>query len=256
MRILSLETATYQGGIAYADGQQTSTRGPFEPRSASREILPAVDALLKETACPREKVELVAVSTGPGLFTGVRVGLAIAKGFCWALANGTPEGRSPLLIGVSTLEAIAHTGLKADLEPGDRLAAIADARRGEVYAAFFEINTQRALKRITPDIVVRPETMGKRLASLIRPPAENRPYYILGDGADRYEAELRADEGIRDRIQDLTNLPLAVARLGERQWQGSGEGAKPEALSPCYVRRPDARKPAVPLHQGSVSSSS
>ena len=138
MRILSLETATYFGGVAYVSDNDREAVGPFAPRESSREVLAAAHALLERHGCAKDGPDLVAVSTGPGLFTRVRVGLSIAKTLVWAQGHAG----STALVGVPTLEAVAAlaaNGRVYSAQPGDLVIAVTDARRGEVYAALFQV---------------------------------------------------------------------------------------------------------------------
>ncbi|MBN1866540.1 tRNA (adenosine(37)-N6)-threonylcarbamoyltransferase complex dimerization subunit type 1 TsaB [Candidatus Sumerlaeota bacterium] len=256
MHVLSFETATYFGGVGYlGPGGVEESRGPFESRAASREVLAAADGLLASHGCAREDLDLVAISTGPGLFTGVRVGMAIAKTLVWSQGS---KGRAAL-VGVPTLEAVASLAVAREGEgpaAGDRIAAITDARRGEVYAALFEVamgenpenRDARELHRLGEDIVVRPDRLVERL--IPESPddaAPDAPLWIIGDGATRYESLLRERLGERARIlsPEGTDLPLVLARLGRARYAG-GETSPPEALHPHYVRRPDARPPVLP----------
>jgi tRNA threonylcarbamoyl adenosine modification protein YeaZ len=138
MRILSLETATYFGGVAYVSDEDREAVGPFAPRESSRQVLAAAHALLERHGCEKDGPDLVAVSTGPGLFTGVRVGLSIAKTLVWAQGHAG----STALVGVPTLQAVAAlaaNGRDDSAQPGDLVIAVTDARRGEVYAALFQV---------------------------------------------------------------------------------------------------------------------
>ena len=160
MKILALETATYFGGIAYVDDAGSESLGPFAPRESSRQVMAAAEELLGTHNCSLSDLDTIAVSTGPGLFTGVRVGLSIAKTLAWA--QGT-SGHA-ILVGVPTLEAVASL---ADAPAGSLVLAVTDARRGEIYAALFCAGEDSfTLCAAGEDIVVRPE----RLAERVLPP--------------------------------------------------------------------------------------
>src|SRR5512146_120169 len=134
MRILALETATYFGGVAYVDGDVRESVGPFAPRESSREVLAEANSLLEKHRVKPGQLNLVAVATGPGLFTGVRVGLSIAKTLVWS----GKAGEGPALVGVPTLDAVASLAADEDgLSPASLVLAVTDARRGEVYACAF-----------------------------------------------------------------------------------------------------------------------
>ena len=246
MNILSLETATFFGGVAFLSDDARESLGPFASRESSRQVLAAADTLLERHACPLADLDVVAVSTGPGLFTGVRVGLAIAKSLAWA----GKEGSSPALVAVPTLEAVAYlavTGAETGAQPGEYVVAVTDARRGEVYAALFCVEQHEglALKPVSEDIVVRPDRMAERLLDTPGAEAlEGASVWMVGDGMDRYGDELLGSWKDRARVfpHEEGSLALRVADLGRARFElGMAEPA--ESVMPHYVRRPDARLP-------------
>jgi tRNA threonylcarbamoyladenosine biosynthesis protein TsaB len=105
----------------------------------SRTLLPMAESLLKNMDKTVRDVELVAVAHGPGSFTGLRIGMAEAKGLCWALEIP--------VVGVSTLEAMAYGGPTME---GAMLCCAMDARRGQVYNALFTVEGGKP-QRLTPD---------------------------------------------------------------------------------------------------------
>ncbi|HUT26118.1 MAG TPA: tRNA (adenosine(37)-N6)-threonylcarbamoyltransferase complex dimerization subunit type 1 TsaB [Sumerlaeia bacterium] len=288
MKILSLETATYFGGVGFLSSDVRESAGPFAPRGASGEILAAVHRFLSQCDCRSEDLDLVAVSTGPGLFTGVRVGLSIAKTLAWS-NSGT--GHGPALVGVPTLEAVASLALagRRSAAKGDLVAAVTDARRGEVYTALFQVAERRIdetrepesvrdgtnaatlpppptlgqahpehalpaaparpvrLRRLTDDMVVRPSRLARRLLQEEAGADDGDPVvWFVGDGAERYEEIFEQDLEGQARFFPFTdgNLPFEVAALALERFR---EGAvdDPIRLKPHYVRRPDARPPAI-----------
>jgi tRNA threonylcarbamoyladenosine biosynthesis protein TsaB len=142
---------------------------------------------------------LLAVSIGPGSFTGLRIGLSVAKGL--SLATGLP------VVGVPTLEAYAHTaGPRAGV-----LCTVLDARKGEVYAATFH------WRGAVPECRTGPAAMApQRLAASMRPPCT-----VVGDGVDAYAEIWR---GAAAELIPFAALPPsggAVARLGIDRAAGS-----------------------------------
>ena len=240
MKILSLETATYFGGIAFISETARESAGPFSARAASKEILVAINDLLHKHNCSPGELDLIAVSTGPGLFTGVRVGLSIAKTLAWAQGA---QGRTGL-VGVPTLEAVAMSAIQdADMTDGDIVIPVIDARRGEVYAAAFEL-TNCGLLPLGEDLVIRPERLREKL--LGNKEMEAKHLYLAGDALEKYPAEI-SEQFPNGRTLDYQqgNLAIAVAELGRHRFSAGG-GMHPEELQPHYVRRPDAR-PSVQL---------
>ncbi|MEK6604025.1 MAG: tRNA (adenosine(37)-N6)-threonylcarbamoyltransferase complex dimerization subunit type 1 TsaB, partial [Nitrospirota bacterium] len=186
-------------------------------------LLPTVDRVLKKAGVAARDLDVVVVSVGPGSFTGLRVGLATAKGL--ALGAGAR------LVGVPTLEALAAGYASADAT----ICALLDAYRGEVYMALFRRNGN-ALERLSPDAVLAPGAVASALAAV------EGPVHLIGNGAARYREPLEAALGGRVCVSDegLRAAPTAavVARLGIRQFAG---GNKPDAeVALTYLRRVEA----------------
>jgi tRNA threonylcarbamoyladenosine biosynthesis protein TsaB len=191
-----------------------------ETRSHTRALGRLVDTVLADAGLALADVEGLAVSIGPGSFTGLRVGLALAKGI--AFAGGLP------LAAVPTLEALAWA---AEAAPAETVCAALDARKREVYAALFSM-TADGPRRETPDLALRPEALAARL----RPPC-----VVVGDAVDVYGALLGERAVLRPFA---THHPRGgiVARLG---WARLVAGRHEDvgALEPVYVRPPDAQLP-------------
>jgi len=155
-----------------------------------------------------------------GSFTGLRIGLALAKGI--AFAGGLP------LVGVPTLEALAHV---ADAAPGETICAALDARKREVYAALF-VATEAAPRRVSTDVALAPEALAARLTP---------PCVLVGDAGEVYGDIL----GKRATLRPFaTHHPRGgvIARLGAERI-AAGEGGNQGPLEPTYVRAPDADLP-------------
>ena len=155
----------------------------------------------------------LAVSIGPGSFTGLRIGLGLAKGI--AFAGGTP------IAAVPTLEALAWA---AEPAPGDVVWAVLDARMREVYAASFE-RTPQGLARLTPDEALRPDALAPRIeASAL----------VVGDASAVYPAVVATGARI---LPFTTHHPRGgvVARLGGAILRAGG-AADVGRLEPAYVR--------------------
>lgn len=170
-------------------------------------------ALLEDAGIDLADIDLYAVATGPGSFTGLRIGIATLQGL--AFAAGKP------LIGVPGFDALAR------LARASVVATWVDAWRGEVFAARYEDDRQ-----VDPPSVERPSDLLSRIVS---------PTLFIGDAVPVY-AEL-----IRDTLGDLAILadppapPLAptIAEIAAEMARG-GIQPGPDAIRPLYVRRPDA----------------
>ena len=219
MKLLAFETATEACSVAlWIDG---NVRERFEvaPRRHAELSLPWAEALLAEAGIDRAALDVLAVSRGPGAFTGVRLGISLVQGI--ALALDRP------VVAVSTLAVLA-AGAST---PGDAerlvLASI-DARMGEVYAGAFEV-------RDGEPVPLGPETVGA--AEDVELPRVEGDWqgigtgFAAGDGAlaTRLAGRLaRVDAGALPRAADLARLAaLAAAR---------GRLLAPEQVEPAYLR--------------------
>ena len=129
--LLALETATDVCSVAVLrDGAVTAQASLHRPRVHAEQLVPLVDNLLERAAVNRADLDAIAVSMGPGSYTGLRIGVSTAKGLAMAL--------DAALIGVPTLEALAAS-VQPAAATGDVACALLDARRDEVYAAAYEI---------------------------------------------------------------------------------------------------------------------
>lgn len=224
MRLLAIETATPAQSVALVEGDRLLAELFYEAKgNRGGVLLPTVDRVLKKAGLTARDLEAVAVSIGPGSFTGLRVGLATAKGL--ALGAGAR------LVGVPTLEVLAEGYALAE----GTICALLDAHRGEVYMAVFR-RTGDTLERLCPDAVLAPEAAASVLAQVAG------PVHVIGSGAARYRERLQSALGERAHVTEegLRAVPTAavVARLGGRRLGG---GNQPDAeVVPLYLRRAEA----------------
>ncbi len=222
MRVLGIETATAVASVGVVTGEVVVECHRAIAASHARELLPLIDEALMEAGIALRGIELVAVSIGPGSFTGLRIGLSVAKGL--AFANGVP------IIGVSTLEAYAAS---LGSRPG-WIWPVLDARKGEVYAAGYCWSGE-ALRCIAAPSVIEAAAFADRLEA---------PSLLLGDGVDTY-AEIWAAAAAcpfeSRRLADAPPSGVAVARLAALRLGTTGAGDL-ATLEPAYCRRPDAER--------------
>ena len=166
MLILAMESSAKPASVAVCSGRQLL--GQYFQNSGlthSRTLLAMAESLLKNLDIPIEGIGLLAVSRGPGSFTGVRIGVSAAKGIAWGLDKP--------ICGVSTLEAMAQQ----TPEQGAILCPVMDARRGQVYNALFH-HSDGALARICEDRAVTLEDLAAELRGF------DKPCLLVGDGAE------------------------------------------------------------------------
>ena len=240
MRLLAVETATDLVGAAlWSDAggaPSVAERSHLGGRAHAELLAPSIAEVCAAAGCPLAEVEAVAVDIGPGLFTGLRVGVATAKALGHALGVG--------LVGVTSLDVLAAAAVEvAGPERAARVAAVVDARRGEVFAAAYELGGTGAdpgTVRHDPGVPFAPEDLAVWLADRS---AEGGPVLVVGDGAVRHHAALAGLSGLDLGLAGTVAAPppAALARLAARRL---GDGLTPVAaadLAPEYRRAPDAR---------------
>jgi tRNA threonylcarbamoyladenosine biosynthesis protein TsaB len=225
--VLALDTTTRGGSVAVVRGQSVLALIEGDATRTHGERLPGeLDAALTRAGVAKSDLDLLAVASGPGAFTGLRIGLAAMQGL--AMVAGKP------VVAVSALDALADAVWQAQ-PVVTRLATWIDAQRGEVFAAWYERAAADGPVTATEPIVASPRAV---LAS--EPFALPGDVTFVGDGALRYTQTIAEAWGRRARVVDhVPALAPAVARLGLLLAEAGGAGP-PHALQPLYVRRPDA----------------
>jgi tRNA threonylcarbamoyladenosine biosynthesis protein TsaB len=223
--ILTMDTATPCSSVALTSG--TRTNGHLVASlcltgnvTHSRRLLSAIDYLTREAGVDKAAIAGIAVGLGPGSFTGLRIGMATAKGL--AAASGKP------LFGVSTLDALAAQCVTSTL-----ICTLLDARKKEVYAAFHRCNGEGTTERIGEMQVIAPE----KLAAAIE-----EPVFMIGDGVAVYGDLFRKLLGERVSFAPAQlHTPSAVA-LGmiAGEMYDRGESLDIGEAVPVYVRSSDA----------------
>lgn len=219
MVVLALETVTPAGSLAIAlDGHVVSTEGGAGTPHAAR-LPQALVEWLAQHGLTLDDVDRLAVVSGPGSFTGVRIGMACAQGLA--------ATRGWQVAAVSTLDALAEGWREASghTTPCTVLACL-DGMRGEVFTAAYAWDGQRLTAVREPEVAVPSVDLVAALQS---------PVHVIGNGAVRYADIWRAAGAAR--VGDaLEPLAASTARLAaSAEWPLSA----PHALRPVYVRRPD-----------------
>jgi tRNA threonylcarbamoyladenosine biosynthesis protein TsaB len=235
MLILALDTTTRVSSCALARDGVVLREDALDPsRQLALQLPDALDALVVLAGAELRDVDAFAVATGPGSFTGLRIGIATMQGL--AFAEEKP------LIGISALTALSTVASPAFL--GSRIATWVDAWRGDVYAALYEDG-----RAVTEPVVANPanllDALAPRKGALH---ADERPAVLaandilfIGDGAETYRDLILARLGHAARIADPASPLLAgiIAMLATIEYR-NGHRPPPHAIRPLYVRRPDA----------------
>ena len=221
MRVLALDTATEIGAIALVEGDillaQTQLR---VEKTHSQNLWRIIRFLLAETGWSLEQIDLWAVSTGPGSFTGVRIGLATVKGLAWVTQKP--------VIGVSTLEVLAWS-----VTPTPYLICpILDARHQEVFFAFYRYTPAGSVQMVREPDHLRPLALLREI---------QEPAVFLGNGVRRYQELFRDRLGPRVLVPGAWGHPLSgftLAAIAQERFR-RGEVRNAGEVSPLYLRPAD-----------------
>jgi tRNA threonylcarbamoyladenosine biosynthesis protein TsaB len=220
--VLAFDTAQGALSAAVRDGEG-ELAAIFEERTRghAEALMPMLETVLAEAALGFAGLDALAVTVGPGTFTGLRVGLAAARGL--ALARGLP------LVGVTTLEAVAAP---VSAVAGEAVVAAFDARRDEIYLQVFD----DGLAPLSPPLLV-----GLEAAMTHLPDA---PLVLVGTGSALLAEKLEM-AGRTYRLADARPQPDAsnIARLAVSRLAVEGPEAFRVPPPPLYIRAPDAKLP-------------
>ncbi|MBW2618820.1 MAG: tRNA (adenosine(37)-N6)-threonylcarbamoyltransferase complex dimerization subunit type 1 TsaB, partial [Deltaproteobacteria bacterium] len=237
MLCLGLATADLSPGVALAAGGEVLAE-VFEtnPANKAQAVFVYLARLKKEGRLNLSALDLLAVIAGPGSFTGLKVGLAAAKGLGFALGLD--------IVPVSSLAALAHhlADSSKDRGSGRLIAPILDARRDLIYTALFAAKKE-GLTRLEPDQATAPQDWADCLARL----EGKRPVIIGGEGLHAYAEFFQERLGASAQLAPQADWPIRpgwVARLGATR---PGEAISPQALQANYLRPVDAKRPARDL---------
>ncbi len=231
MIVLGIDTSTRQVGAALGtpDGVvgAVALGGPASvgPPRHTEQLAPAIEYLLRATGVQLRDVDAIGVGIGPGMFTGLRVGVVTATVLAQAL--GIP------VVPVPSLELLAHPLRTAS---NTSIVPIVDARRAEVYYAIYQA-TDGALRRMTDYAIARPEAVAADIAT------RGVPVVLCGDGMLRFR-EVFATRALAALVEfaGSSHVSPSLAALIELTCAGvvRGEGRDPGEVTPLYLRQSDA----------------
>ena len=222
MLILAFETSAKAASVALHDGSKLLAESYQNTGlTHSQTLMVMAEDMLKQCGYTAKDVTAVAVAAGPGSFTGVRIGVAAAKGMAWGL-------QVPCY-GVSTLEAMAkNLGIYDGV-----VCAVMDARRNQVYNGLFRAE-KGAIVRMTEDRAIALADLGAELVQM------DAPVYLVGDGSLVAKAALE-DRVIAPPEHRMHQRAAGVAMVAAEQI-AAGVVADAEALEPNYLRLSQAER--------------
>lgn len=229
--ILALETSGMCGSVAVvADGQCLAEYSLASKLTYSRRLLIEIDRIMHEAEISWKQIDGIGISLGPGSFTGLRIGLSTAKGL--AMATDKP------LLGVPTLDGLANQFTYVP----KLICPILDARKKEIYTAFYRGTDKGTPQKISDYLNLTPESLSERITE---------PVVLVGDGVAVY------GDFLKERLGELAVIAPAetyfsraavIGKLAVHLWKDK-EFLSPEDAVPIYVRASDAElqvgKPAL-----------
>jgi len=218
--ILGIETSTKTCGVALTDGGKV--RDEISLRLGlyhSEKLIPLIDEILRRNGMAIQDIDGIAVSVGPGSFTGIRVGVSTARGLGQSL--NIP------LVGICSLDALAF-GIGT---LGELVCPMIDALRREIYTALY-----RRGKRLTSHQLIGIENWLERLKD------ENETILFLGEPVDIHQSLIKDFLKKKAEIVEKEKRYASAARVAELGLEkfSAGEGKKYDEIFPLYLRRPEA----------------
>lgn len=232
MKILAFETSAKAGSVALLQEDKLLAESYQNTGlTHSQTLMTMAEDMLKSAGLTAQDVQAVAVAAGPGSFTGVRIGVAAAKGFAWA-------GELPCY-GVSTLEAMAK-----NLGAWDgTVACVMDARRNQVYNALFEAK-EGTISRLCEDRAISLEELKEDLKNA------KKPVFLVGDGS------ILCYNTLKDSVAELVLPPehrmhQRAAGVALAAWEKiqRGEPGDGRSLQPNYLRLSQAERERLAKEQ-------
>ena len=221
MKVIGIDTSTMMGSVGIIDDDRPL--GQFSlniERTHSERLMEAISGLIESVGITVDQIDCLAISIGPGSFTGLRIGLGTVKGLSMV------SGKS--VVPVSTLEALAfNTPFCRHL-----ICPLLDAKKNEVYTALFKYADDGSIIRLTDDLVISPGLLMDRL---------NEPVVFSGDGVYVYRDLLRRHLGDLAYFAPAnTILPsgISIAVIGLQNFQKGMAGSS--SLVPVYIRKSEA----------------
>ena len=235
MKILAFDSTAKVASVSVAEDEKILAAYNVDNGLTQSELLlPMAEAVLRSLCLDFSDIDAFAVTTGPGSFTGVRIGVSLVKGLAF--------GKKTPCVSISTLEALAEnlSGLSGIIVP------CMDARRAQVYSAIFA-SDENGIKRLSEDEALPVTELYERLKSY-----EPQPIYLVGDG---YGIAYKALSEMG--LSSLASTPkllrnqnaASVAAIAKRKLD-AGDTLTDDTISPIYLRMPQAERERLEKEKG------
>lgn len=219
MKILGIETAALICGAAIVvDGNIISEEQTSEKKVHAENIMRLVDASLSKAGVTLKDLDAIAISIGPGSFTGLRIGLSVAKGFAYAMDKP--------LVAVSTLDALARRAVDAGVVKTPYILSALDARRDEVFCRLFRMDENKIL----PEWLARDLTLHDLFDEL-----GDLGVSVTGDAIAKIQSfdHMKKVVYVPDEIAMCSAATVAI--IGE-ELANNGDFVDPVSIEPAYVK--------------------
>lgn len=226
MKILAIDTSTMLGGIAIMDESLLIAESRLNVKSThSERLMTEIEHCLKQSGIKISDIDVFAVATGPGSFTGLRIGLSTVKGFSYATGKQ--------IVSVPTLEALAWNFPYSKYP----VCTMLDARKKEVYAGLFKWEEENFIRLIN-ETPAKPEEFARDALRV----THDDKFIFAGEGAALYRdkiIEVMGEKAVFASLEKTVPSPANVAVLGFKKAK-AGEFSEPISLIPMYIRKSEA----------------
>lgn len=228
MKILCLECSATPASVAIIDnGKIIGSSYTNVKLTHSQTLMPMIKSLLDATLLDANGIDGIAISNGPGSFTGIRIGISTAKGF--GFSKDLP------CVGVSTLRAMAENFKGANCI----VCAVMDARCNQVYNAIFDIDGVN-IHRLCDDRAILCDELAEKMTKLIK--ENNKQIIICGDGTDLFYKYVSETDGIQPAPQMYRFQNAAAVGLASLEDFENNNTITTDCLLPVYLRLPQAER--------------
>ena len=227
MKILAIDTSAKSASVAVTDGGEI--KGEFFINTMlthSETLMPMVDAVLKSTRITLGEIDCFAVNTGPGSFTGLRIGIAAVKGLAFA-------GNKPCAA-VSTLESMAFN-LSA---PDTVVCAVMDARCNQVYNALFDVSGEKP-QRLCEDRALTIDELAEQLKRI------QKKIVLIGDGAQLCYSRMSGELPVELAAENIRFQRASSTAFAAELTAAEGKTVSGSELMPQYLRLPQAQRELI-----------